>query len=279
MAYLTLIDPTALAALVERRAVALFDCGFDLADPAGGRARFVAGHVPGAAYLHLDDDLAAPPSGANGRHPLPDRATLARGLARAGARAGEQIVAYDEAGGAFAARLWWMVKWLGHEEVAVLDGGLPAWKAAGLPLEAGEASPRAVGDFAAAAAPGRAIVGADEILRGAVQVIDARAPERFGGAPHPLDAVPGHIPGAVNLFYRDNLGPDGRFLPPVELRRRYAGAIGGRPPGEVAVQCGSGVTATHSLLAMEHAGLAGARLYPGSWSEWVSDPARPIAPG
>jgi thiosulfate/3-mercaptopyruvate sulfurtransferase len=281
MAYTTLIDVDALAALGD--AIALFDCSFDLADTAAGGRRFAERHIPGAAYLHLDEDLSGRPTGTNGRHPLPIADVLARRLAAAGVRRGQQIVAYDDAGGPYAARLWWMAKWLGHEEVAVLDGGVQAWQAAGLPLVSGEAAPREAGDFAAGAMPGRAIVGADDILRSlddhSLLVIDARTAARFRGEPDPLDPVAGHIPGARNRFYRDNLTAGGRFKPCEALASEFADVIGDTPLDRVALQCGSGVTAAHDLLAMEHAGLIGARLYPGSWSEWTSDPVRPIEQG
>ncbi|UAK25179.1 sulfurtransferase [Sphingomonas nostoxanthinifaciens] len=281
MTFTTLIDPAALDRLIADGTVALFDCRFDLADPAAGRARYDAGRIPGAAYLHLDDDLSGLPTGANGRHPLPDPHAFAARLAAAGVQAGQQIVAYDDAGGAFAARLWWLAKWIGHEAVAVLDGGLQAWAQASLSLEQGLPAARAPGDFAVGAMPGRGIAGADDILRSlsgnALLVIDARTPERFAGQPNALDPVAGHIPGARNRFYRDNLTAEGRFRPAETLAADYAALIGDRPLDQVVLQCGSGVTAAHDLLAMEHAGLAGARLYPGSWSEWIADPARPVA--
>lgn len=274
----TLVDATALAAASD---VALFDCRFDLADPEAGARGFLAGHLPGAHYLHLDRDLSGPPDGRNGRHPLPDRDTLARRLAALGLRRHQPVVAYDEAGGAFAARLWWLLRWLGHEAVAVLDGGLPAWTAAGLPLVAGEAPPVAPGDFAAAPGAAMATATAGEILADLAtgrhwRLVDARAPERFRGAPHPLDPAPGHVPGAANRFFRDNLGADGRFKPADALRADYRALLGDTPPERALFYCGSGVTAAHDLLAMAHAGLPGAALYPGSWSEWASDPARPV---
>lgn len=266
----TLID---VAALRELSDAALFDCRFDLADPEAGRRAYEQGHLPGARYLHLDRDLSGAPTGANGRHPLPDRTALAARLAALGLRRGQQVVAYDDAGGAFAARAWWLLRWLGHEAVAVLDGGIQAWGAAGLPLERGEPPAAAHGDFAAtvAAMPVRS---ADDVIA-ARRIVDARAPSRFAGEPHPLDPVAGHIPGAVNRFFGDNLA-GGRFKPAAELRRDYLVLLGGAAPEEVVVYCGSGVTAAHDLLAMAHAGLPGAALYPGSWSEWIADPARPI---
>jgi thiosulfate/3-mercaptopyruvate sulfurtransferase len=278
--YRTLIDADALAALISQGGLALFDCRFDLADPDAGARAFAAGHVPGAAYLDVECDLSAPASGEGGRHPLPDREGFAALLRAWGVNQGDQVVVYDDAGGSQAARAWWMLRWLGHEAVALLDGGLKAWSASGRALEEGPARPRSVGDIVAATprvgtVDTRDIVaalGSDRLL-----VIDARTAARFGGEPHPLDSASGHIPGARSRFWGDNLGPDGRFKPANVLRAEYQAVLGGVAPAVVALQCGSGVTACHDLLAMEVAGLAGASLYPGSWSAWTADPARPIA--
>ena len=278
MAFTTLISAAELAARIDD--VMLFDCSFDLSDPEAGRARFAERHIPGAAYLHTDEDLSGAPDGHNGRHPLPDRGAFAARLARAGLRRAQQVVAYDASGGAFAARLWWMLGWLGHEAVAVLDGGLQAWTDAGLPLEQGAARERPQGDFGASATPGAPLVSADDIMaslgdRGLL-VIDARSADRFAGAPSPLDPVSGHIPGARNRFYRDNLTPEGLFKPPAQLAAEFDAVTGDVPLERVVLQCGSGITAAHGLLAMAVAGRKGASLYPGSWSEWISDPARPV---
>ena len=275
-----LIQPDALADLVDSGSVALFDCRFDLADPAAGAAAFRAGHIPGAWYLDLDSDLSGPADGPDGRHPLPERSALVATLRAAGVRQGVQVVVYDDAGGAIAARAWWLLRWLGHDDVALLDGGWQAWSASGRALAAGEASPRPEGDFrerpplvgTTGAAEIVDALGSDRLL-----VIDARTPERFAGEPHPLDAVAGHIPGARNRFYRDNLDDAGRFRPADELRAAFADVLRETPPDRAVLQCGSGVTACHDLLAMEIAGLAGARLYPGSWSGWIADPDRPVA--
>lgn len=283
MPYRTLVDVAELAPLIDAGEVALFDCRFDLADPAAGRRRYEGGHLPGATYLDLDADLSSRSTGRDGRHPLPDRSALAATLAAAGLRAGRQAVAYDDAGGAFAARLWWLLRWLGHEDVAVLDGGIQAWRAAWPALEKGGPPAPGPGDFRATSEPAMPIVDAATIVASLddrrLLVVDARSPERFRGEPNPLDPVAGHIPGARNRFFRDNLGPEGRFKPAVALARDYADLIGNTPLDRVVVQCGSGVTAAHDLLAMEHAGLAGARLYPGSWSEWTADSARPVERG
>ena len=277
-AFTTLISAGELAARIDD--VMLFDCSFDLGDTEAGRAHFAEGHIPGAVYLHVDEDLSARPDGHNGRHPLPDRAAFAARLAEAGLRQGQQVVAYDASGGPYAARLWWMLNWLGHEAVAVLDGGIQAWTDAGLPLEQGAAKARPRGDFVSSATPGALTVSADDIMASlgdrSLLVIDARSAERFAGAPSPLDPVSGHIPGARNLCYRDNLTPEGLFRPAVELAADYDAVMGDVPLDRVVLQCGSGITAAHDLLAMAVAGRKGARLYPGSWSEWISDPARPV---
>lgn len=281
MAYQTLIDAAALHALIASGAeVLVLDCEFELGAPDKGPAAFAAGHIPGARYAHLDNDLAGPPDGTNGRHPLPSRAVLATWLRAQGLRKGQQVVACDSNGGAWAARAWWLLRWLGHPAVAVLDGGKPAWIAAGLPLESGTPPTAGAGDFEAGPSlvplPVDAGAVRANIDRADAQVLDARDPLRFRGDPNPIDPVAGHIPGARNRFFRDNLGADGRFRPPAELAREFAALLGGKP---AVLSCGSGVTACHNALAMEIAGLPAARLYPGSWSEWISDPARPVATG
>jgi thiosulfate/3-mercaptopyruvate sulfurtransferase len=259
----------------------VLDCEFDLGDADRGRAIYREGHVPGARYLDLERDLSGPVTGDNGRHPLPARTAFAATMRRLGLKTGQQVALYDGNGGIYAARAWWMLRWLGHAPVAVLDGGRQGWVDAGLPLEAGEPLPSREGDFAL----GEPLVGqpvtADQLLEnldgGALQVIDARDAQRFAGSPHPLDSASGHIPGASNRFYRDNLDEAGRFRTPDELQQAFAAALAGKAPQQAVLQCGSGVTACHNALAMEIAGLKGARLYPGSWSEWTSDPTRPIA--
>jgi thiosulfate/3-mercaptopyruvate sulfurtransferase len=281
MTFRTVVDVATLAAHGNDAAWRVVDCRFDLADPAAGEAAYAAGHVPGAVYAHLDRDLSGPRTPRSGRHPLPEPATLAATFSRLGIDATTQVVAYDDSGGCYAARLWWLLRWLGHDAVAVLDGGLAAWRAAGQPLSTGapHVAPRR---FEPRVAP-RATVDA-EVLEGlleggAVVLLDARAPERFAGRVEPLDPKAGHVPGARNHPYVRNLGPDGRFLPAAELRERLQERLGGRRPEEIVSMCGSGVTACHTLLALEIAGLGGARLYPGSWSEWCRDPERPVATG
>ncbi len=258
----------------------VFDAGFDLADTASGERSYAAGHVPGSLYVHLDRDLSAAKTGTNGRHPLPDRAVFAQTAGRLGITPDRAVVALDRQGGAYAARLWWMLRWLGHAPVFVLDGGFAAWTAAG-----GEVSTAAVAAAPVPPYPDRpplvGSVDAAELARriGRSLVLDARSGERFRGEKEPIDPVAGRIPGALNRFHAGNLAPGGKFKAPDELRRELEAALGGRAPAEVIHSCGSGVTACHNLLAMEHAGLVGSLLYPGSWSEWSADPSRPIARG
>ncbi|HEY1609038.1 MAG TPA: sulfurtransferase [Paraburkholderia sp.] len=259
----------------------VFDCRFDLADPAAGAAAYAAGHIPGAHYLHLDHNLSGPKTGTNGRHPLPDRATLVATLAARGLNTGQQVVAYDAQGGMFAARLWWLLRWLGHDSVAVLDGGLPAWQADGLPLT--QTVPVATQGNFKAGAPLQVTIDAHAVQRNLttrdLTLIDARSADRYRGENETLDPVGGHIPGALNRFFKDNLTPAGRFKAAHTLRDEFGGLTGGKTPEHVVLQCGSGVTACHNALAMEIAGLHGAALYPGSWSEWCSDASRPVATG
>ncbi len=273
--------------LAEASPTLLIETSFDLTDAAAGERSYRTGHLPGAHYLHLDRDLAdhAPPADGRfrGRHPLPPRAAFAATLGRLGVTPGSAVVIYDRQGGVYAARAWWMLRWMGHREVAVLDGGVAAWQAAGGALDdavpvaapAAPATPYPVNE------PGMPTIEVAPLgaALGRVRLLDARAPERFRGEVEPLDPVAGHIPGALNRPFKDNLDPQGRFLAPAALRAAFEPLLAGRPAGEVVHQCGSGVTACHNLLAMEAAGLAGSVLYPGSWSEWCADPARPIARG
>lgn len=261
--------------------VLVFDCGFDLADPAAGERAYAAGHIPGAHHLHLDRDLSGPKTGSNGRHPLPERDALVQTLVSHGIAQNQQVVAYDAQGGAFAARLWWLLRWLGHDSVAVLDGGLQAWRAAGHALESTTPA-RKKGDFEAHA-PLAVTVDATALERNLATrdrlVVDARSADRYRGENETIDPVAGHIPGAVNRFFKDNLTADGRFKPAHTLRDEFRAVVGSTPPEHVVLQCGSGVTACHNALAMEVAGLHGAALYPGSWSEWCADASRPVATG
>lgn len=283
-----LIDAATLAYRLTadpKRPLVLVDVSFDLADPAAGERSYREGHLPGAHYLHLDRDLADHAPAADGRfrgrHPLPERAAFAATVGRLGVTPASAVVVYDRQGATFAARAWWMLRWIGHAEVAVLDGGLDAWTAAGGKLS--QAVPKAPSDAAPypLAAPLVATIDADALQAalGRVRLIDARAAERFRGDVEPLDPVAGHIPGALNRPFKDNLDGKGRFLAPQVLRAAFEPLLAGHAPNDAVHQCGSGVTACHNVLAMEAAGLSGAALYPGSWSEWCADPARPVALG
>jgi len=280
MIFTTLIQPADLQTLVDNNAVCLIDCRHDLGNPDAGRHAYAEGHLPAAHFLHLDEDLSGVKNGRNGRHPLPDPAQLAARLGILGIRAGMQVVAYDDSGGMFAARLWWLLRWLGHPQVAVLDGGVSAWRGAGLPLTQDIPVKNPV-DFPYRI--GLPTVSADDVLQSLSSsdsvLIDARAPDRFRGENETLDPVAGHIPGALNRFFRDNLAADGRFKPAAQLRAEFTELLQQRLDRRVIQQCGSGVTACHNLLAMEIAGLDGSILYPGSWSEWCSDPTRPMVVG
>ena len=269
-----------LAARAAGLPVVFIDCSFDLADTAAGERLFGAGHLPGAVYAHLDNDLSGTKTGRNGRHPLPARADWSATLGRLGVTPEVHVVVYDGQGAMYAARAWWMLLWVGHRAVSVLDGGLAAWREAAGAVETDLPAPRS--DAAAPYPIGESLVptvDADTLVSslGRLTVVDARAGERFRGEVEPLDARAGHIPGARSRFFKDNLDATGRFRTPEELRATFESF--GASPTQVVHQCGSGVTACHNLLAMELAGLAGSALYPGSWSEWACDPARPIAVG
>ena len=256
----------------------VFDTRHDLASPDKGRALYAQGHVPGAYFLHLDHDLSGPKSGRNGRHPLPDIHDFAKRINACGVTPETQVVAYDDIGGNFAVRLWWMLRWLGHETVALLDGGFPLWQKEGRPVTQEVPPPRA-GSFVSRPHLGWTVdLPFVERFREdpSIRLLDARAPERFQGKTEPIDPVAGHIPGAINRFWKDNLSEDGRFKPPAQLRAEFDALLGADAERAVHM-CGSGVTACHNAFAMELAGLAGGRLYPGSWSEWCSDKSRPVA--
>jgi thiosulfate/3-mercaptopyruvate sulfurtransferase len=276
----TLISVPALQARLAAGApTVMLDTRFDLAQPAAGAAAYAAGHLPGACYAHLDADLSGARTGRNGRHPLPGRAAFAAWAGARGIAPGVQVVAYDDQGGPYAARAWWLLRWLGHADVAVLDGGWAAWRAAGGAVDTVVPTPADAGVYPATSEPAMPTIDADALLAqlGRVRLVDARAGARFRGEVEPLDPVAGHIPGATLRPFQDNLQADGRFKPADVLRAEFA--RWGTPAAEVVHQCGSGVTACHNLLAMAHAGLTGTTLYPGSWSEWCADPARPVAIG
>ena len=281
MPFHTLISAQELQMCATASPPVLLDCGFDLAQPAAGAQAHAACHLPGAQYVHLEEDLSGTKTGRNGRHPLPEREALAAAAGRWGIAPGVQVVVYDNHGGPYAARAWWLLRWLGHPDVAVLDGGQAAWLAAGGTLVSGSdltASREPCPPYPPLA-PAMATIDASELLASLseVRLLDARAGERFRGDVEPLDPVAGHIPGATLRFFKDNLLPDGRFKAAADLRAEFTALAGGA--GDVVHQCGSGVTACHNLLAMTHAGLDGSRLYPGSWSEWCADPTRPVARG
>jgi len=274
-----LVTTEELAKHLDDPAWVVFDTRHDLMDVEKGRRAYAAGHVPGAYFLHLDDDLSGPRTGKNGRHPLPDADAFAAKMNQRGVAPSVQVVAYDDLGGNFAVRLWWMLRWLGHERVALLDGGFPLWEKEGRPLTKETPKPRQ-GAFVARPRPGAtADVHFVERFREdpSLKLIDARAAERFLGLKEPIDPVAGHVPGAVNRFWQNNLQPDGRFKPPGQLRREYEEALAGTRPESAVHMCGSGVTSCHNIFAMELAGLPGGRLYGGSWSEWCADSSRPIA--
>lgn len=283
MPYTTLISAADLAMHNTDPNWVIVDCRHDLSNPQAGQDAYAAGHIPQALFAHLDRDLSDKSPGPNGafrgRHPLPTQEAFIETLRNWGINEESQAIAYDAHGGMFAARLWWMLRWVGHEAVAVLDGGLPSWTAQGHAL-ASEVPRKPRGTIAPHPALANTVDAAvilAGLTQGAHTVVDARAPDRFRGENETLDPVGGHIPGAKNRFFKDNLLPNGQFKPADGLRSEFAGLIAN--PQSAIMQCGSGVTACHNLLALEIAGLPGAALYPGSWSEWCSDPSRPIAKG
>ena len=281
MAFTTLISTATLASHVDDPAFAIVDCRYKLDDAPWGKREHEAAHIPSAVYADLGHDLAGPKSGTNGRHPLPDPHTLAQTFSRLGLASGIQVVAYDQDSGMYASRLWWMLRWLGHDAVAVLDGGFAKWKAEGRPTKSG-AEPRAPREFSGSPRSEMAFgVGevASQLGTSAWQLLDARAPERYRGETEPIDKTAGHIPGAKNHFFQSNLDERGLFRTPEELRARMKESVGDTPADRIVCYCGSGVTACHNLLALEHAGMKGAKLYAGSWSEWSSDPSRPVERG
>lgn len=288
--YTTLISATELQALpTSGTPFMVFDCSFDLMNPATGPVQFAEAHIPGAVYMHLDHDLSDKSgqgqAASGGRHPLPSREAFAQRLRERGFQADMQAVVYERQGANYCGRLWWMLKWCGHEAVAVLNGGLAAWQAAGGAVATGVAAPaatRAPGNFALS--PSRVpVASAQDVLQalGSARqtVVDARATPRFKGEVEPLDPVAGHIPGALNRPFTENFLPDGRFRPAQELRAAFDGLLAGRPASTVVHQCGSGVSAVPNLLAMEVAGLGRTTLFPGSWSEWCHTPGAPCAKG
>lgn len=282
MGFHTIVSVDQLAAHIDDVAWRVFDCRHDLTQPQAGEAAYRTAHIPSAHFLHLDRDLSGIKTGSNGRHPLPDPMTFATNLMQRGVSNDTQVIAYDDAGGMFAARLWWLMRWLGHDRVAVLDGSLGAWQRAGYPVtdklttvipgtfrpSQPDTTPTVDTDYV------RRHLGSEDML-----LVDARAPARFSGETETIDPIGGHIPGAVNRFFQNNLAGDGRFKPATQLRQEFDDILRASRVEHMVNYCGSGATACHNLLALEIAGLRGARLYPGSWSEWCSDPQRPVATG
>jgi thiosulfate/3-mercaptopyruvate sulfurtransferase len=276
----TLISTDALASHLDGPWV-IVDCRYDLRNEPWGSAQYRVGHIPGAVYASLSHDLAAPPSGANGRHPLPCAETMEATFGRLGISAGTQVAIYDQDAGMYASRMWWMLRYMGHEAAAVVDGGWAKWVREGRAVRTGEESRPAAVFKGRRRKELRLIVDQVKATLGdpSVLLVDARAPERFEGKSEPLDRTAGHIPGAVNHFCKRNVTDEGVMLPVETLREQFAELLGDRSPDQVVMYCGSGVTACQNLLAMEHAGLRGTKLYPGSWSEWSSDPERPVETG
>ena len=276
-----LITTEQLAGHLDDPRWVIVDTRHDLMEPAKGRKAYEAGHIPGAYFLSVDDDLSGAKTGKTGRHPLPDLATFAARVNELGIGQETQVVIYDDVAGNFAVRLWWMLRWLGHDRVSLLDGGFPLWVQEGRPTSTQVPAARA-GSFVPRPRLG-ATVDVHYVERHrqdpAVKLIDARTGERYRGEQEPIDPVAGHVPGAVNRFWKQNLQQDGRFKTPSQLRVEYKEFLGSADPANVVHMCGSGVTACHNLFAMELAGLPGGRLYPGSWSEWCADPSRPAAKG
>ncbi len=284
--YTTLISATELAQHVKQANWIIIDCRHDLSNPDAGFAAYQTGHIPQARFAHLDRDLSGAQTDIDGkfrgRHPLPEAAALVKSLQAWGINQDSQVIAYDAQGGMFAARLWWLLRWIGHASVAVLDGGLPAWQAQGLPLLTSSVSAIGKGDIKQKTTLVKTVNVEDVIANltsqtQTITVVDARAADRFRGENETIDPVGGHIPGAKNRPFKDNLRPDGCFKSAMELRGEFSAVI--TQADQAIMQCGSGVTACHNLLALEVAGMPGAALYPGSWSEWCADPTRPVAMG
>ena len=277
--YRTLIDPATLAGHLHDPDWAIVDCRFDIGDAGHGGRQYLEGHIPGARYAHLDKHLSGPKTGTNGRHPLPEPGVLRRDLGLFGIGPNTQVVAYDADNSTYAARLWWLLRWLGHDAAAVLDGGYARWCREGHPVQSGAetSEPKHL--------QGEPYegwwLGVNEVAHGLHDqdrlLVDSRSNERYRGINETIDRTGGHIPGAANYFFMENLAPDKTFKTPEQLREQWGPVLDGRAPGELVLYCGSGVTACNNLLALAHAGLPGARLYPGSWSEWSADPARPTA--
>lgn len=282
MAHTVLISTTELEPQLNNPDWVVVDCRFDLSNTSWGETAYLTNHIPNAVYAHLDRDLSGPKTGKNGRHPLPDWNDFERRVREWGISSRSQVVVYDQDNGMYASRLWWMLKYMGHEAVAVLEGGWAKWARERRATQTGNVFREAV-DFVARPNPALLLT-AEDIVWGWVnnpqrRLLDARAPERYRGEVEPLDKVAGHIPGAGNRFYKDNVNADGTFRPAEELRVKFLELLGEVPPEETAHYCGSGVSAIHNILAMQAAGLPLTKLYAGSWSEWSSDETRPVERG
>ncbi len=277
----TLISVAQLADILAQPQVAILDCRFDLGRPPWGADEYAEGHIPGAQYAHLERDLSGAVTPATGRHPLPDPHQLAQRLGELGIGNDSQVIVYDQGNGMYAARAWWLLRWLGHPRVALLDGGWSAWCQAHLAVEQSASQPVRQ-SFVARVAVGAVATAEDVQTARAAEhelVVDARSAERYAGLNETIDPVAGHVPGAANHPFTRNLAADGHFLPRETLQAAWLTTLGARSPAQMIAMCGSGVSACHNLLALEHAGLLGARLYAGSWSEWIRDPTRPVAAG
>ncbi|WP_031430299.1 sulfurtransferase [Methylomicrobium agile] len=281
MSYSTLISADALKAQIDRPDWVVVDCRFSLADTGLGAKNYRHGHLPNARYAHLDKDLSSAITSRTGRHPLPDFRALAQKLGHWGIDNRSQVVVYDDAGGAFAGRLWWLLRYLGHDKVAVLDGGIKLWQKRGYLITTAlpAVKPTIFRPYLQDAFWLTAGQVQNKLAARSICLIDARTPERYRGEAEPIDPVAGHVKGALNRPFQANLAASGEFLPTNQLQRQFQALIGGRPPEQVVHMCGSGVTACHNLLAMEHAGLKGSKLYAGSWSEWIRNKNRPVATG
>lgn len=277
----TLVSAELLAQHLDDPNWIIFDCRFTLTDPEAGLRAYRQSHIPGARYAHLDNDLSSPVTPGSGRHPLADPQLFADKLGQWGVDAAKQIVVYDDSFGSMAVRMWWLLRWLGHDAVALLDGGLPGWMRQKLPVDAN--IPQTTPTQFISHLQNNLWVDAAEVEQARQSenrlVLDARPEDRFSGEREPLDKIAGHIPGSINWTFEENIDFDGTYLPAEELHDAYLNLLHGIAPEQTIHTCGSGVTACHNILAMEIAGLPGSKLYPGSWSEWIADPAHPIATG
>lgn len=281
MRFATVVSTEQLAQHLDDSSWIVFDCRFTLSNTDAGAHAYQQGHIPGARYVHLDNDMSSPVTPSSGRHPLPDVKLFSEKLSGWGVDSSKQVVVYDDSFGSMAVKMWWLLRWLGHDNVALLDGGLPKWIKQKLPVSA--ELPNIVAAKFTPQLQDDMVVSAAEVDKARQErcslLIDARPEQRFAGEREPLDKVAGHIPGAINWVFEENLDFDGTYLPADELREAYLKLLHGVNPGNVIHTCGSGVTACHNMLAMEIAGLPGGRLYAGSWSEWITDPSRPVATG